>query len=105
MNENINMAHTAASALSKLSILPSPQWGAADAEIKVPSDENTELKVSLFEAWSRSVYCHACHDGDRRRRRQTKTEADEYGDSRRQRQTHSGDKRTGSSLTADDTPE
>ena len=23
-----------------------PQWGAADAEIKVPSDENTELKGS-----------------------------------------------------------
>ena len=29
------------------------QWGAADAEIKVPSDENTELKRSLFKAWSR----------------------------------------------------
>ena len=26
--------------------LDSPQWGAADAEIKVPSDENTELKCS-----------------------------------------------------------
>ena len=26
-------------------MLSSPQWGAADAEIKVPSDENTELKV------------------------------------------------------------
>ena len=24
-----------------------PQWGAADAEIKVPSGENTELKRSL----------------------------------------------------------
>ena len=23
---------------------PAPQWGAADAEIKVPSGENTELK-------------------------------------------------------------
>ena len=23
---------------------PTPQWGAADAEIKVPSGENTELK-------------------------------------------------------------
>ena len=31
------------------------QWGAADAEIKVPSVENTELKGSLFEAWSKSV--------------------------------------------------
>ena len=28
----------------------SPQWGAADAEIKVPSGENTELKRSPFEA-------------------------------------------------------
>ena len=27
-----------------------PQWGAADAEIKVPSGENTELKRSLFQA-------------------------------------------------------
>ena len=38
-----------------------PQWGATDAEIKVPSDENTELKRSLFGAWSRSVYSHACY--------------------------------------------
>ena len=28
----------------------SPQWGAADAEIKVPSGENTELKRSPFKA-------------------------------------------------------
>ena len=39
----------------------SPQWGAADAEIKVPSGENTELKRSPFKAWSRSVYSHTCH--------------------------------------------
>ena len=38
-----------------------PQWGAADTEIKVPSDENTELKGSLFKAWSRSVYSHTCY--------------------------------------------
>ena len=38
-----------------------PQQGAADAEIKVPSVENTELKVSPFEAWSRSVYSHTCY--------------------------------------------
>ena len=38
-----------------------PQWGAADAEIKVPSDENTELKGSPFKAWSRSVYSHTCY--------------------------------------------
>ena len=38
-----------------------PQWGAADAEIKVPSGENTELKRSSFQAWSRSVYSHTCY--------------------------------------------
>ena len=27
-----------------------PQWGAVDAEIKVPSGENTELKRSPFKA-------------------------------------------------------
>ena len=37
-----------------------PQWGAADAEIKVPSDENTELKRSPFKVWSRSVYSFIC---------------------------------------------
>ena len=36
------------------------QWGTADAEIKVPSGENTELKRSPFKAWSRSVYSHTC---------------------------------------------
>ena len=38
-----------------------PQWGAAEAKIKVPSGENTELKRSFFEAWSRSVYSHSCY--------------------------------------------
>ena len=38
-----------------------PQWGAADAQIKVPSDEDTELKGSPFIAWSRSVYSHTCY--------------------------------------------
>ena len=38
-----------------------PQWGAADAEIKVPSGENTELKRSPFKAWSKSVYSHTCY--------------------------------------------
>ena len=38
-----------------------PQWGAADAEIKVPSVENTELKRSPFKAWSESVYSHTCY--------------------------------------------
>ena len=44
--------------------LPFPtirQWGTADAEMKVPSDENTELKGSPFKAWSKSLYCHACY--------------------------------------------
>ena len=39
----------------------SPQLGAADAEIKVPSGENTELKHSPFQAWSRSVYSRTCY--------------------------------------------
>ena len=38
-----------------------PQWGAADAEIKVPSGENTELKRSPFQAWSMSVYSNTCY--------------------------------------------
>ena len=38
-----------------------PQWGAADAEIKVPSGENTKLKRSPFKVWSRSVYSHTCY--------------------------------------------
>ena len=38
-----------------------PQWGASDTEIKVPSDENTELKCSLFTAWNMSVYSHTCY--------------------------------------------
>ena len=35
------------------------QWGIADAEIKVPSDENTELKDSPFEAWTKYIDMHA----------------------------------------------
>ena len=37
------------------------QWGAADAEIKVPSDENTELEGPPFTAWGRSAYSHTCY--------------------------------------------
>ena len=44
-----------------LFLLSIPRWAAADAEIKVPSGENTELKRSPFKAWSRSVYSHTCH--------------------------------------------
>ena len=46
--------------LSNFPVLADPQWRAADAEIKVPSGENTELKRSPFKAWSRSVYSHTC---------------------------------------------
>ena len=38
-----------------------PQWGDADAEMKVPSGENTELERSLFKTWSRSVYSRTCY--------------------------------------------
>ena len=41
--------------------LSSPQWEAADTEIKVPSGENTELKRSPFKALSRSVCSHTCY--------------------------------------------
>ena len=41
--------------------LSTPQWGAANAEIKVPSGENTELKRSPFKVWSKSVYSHTCY--------------------------------------------
>ena len=37
------------------------QWGAADAEIEVPSGENTDLKHSPFKARSRTVYSHTCY--------------------------------------------
>ena len=56
--------HHIMSDINQLS-LPTPlvslQWGAADAEIKVPSGENTELKRSPFKAWCRSVYSHTCY--------------------------------------------
>ena len=38
-----------------------PQWGAADAEFNIASNENTELKGTPFNTWSRSVYSHACY--------------------------------------------
>ena len=47
--------------MSKTVLIQTPQWGAADADIKVPSGENTELKRSPFQAWSRSVYSHTCY--------------------------------------------
>ena len=47
--------------LSIKATLLTPQWGAADAEIKVTSVENTEFKGSPFKAGGRSVYGHACY--------------------------------------------
>ena len=47
--------------LPTLVCLKATQWGAADAEIKAPSVENTELKRSPFKAWSRSVFSHTCY--------------------------------------------
>ena len=47
--------------LTTLFSYPATQWGAADGEIKVPSVENTDLKGSPSESWSRSVYSHACY--------------------------------------------
>ena len=44
-----------------LSYFTPPPRGAADAEIKVPSGENTNRKRSPFKAWSRSVYSHTCY--------------------------------------------
>ena len=38
-----------------------PQWRAAGAEIKVQSVENTRLKGSPCNDWSRSVYSHTCY--------------------------------------------
>ena len=42
-----------------------PQWGAADAEIKAPSDENKKLKGSPFKALSRALSpaCYAYCQG------------------------------------------
>ena len=43
------------------SYILSPQWGAADTEIKVSSGENTELTHSPLKTWSRSVFSHTCY--------------------------------------------
>ena len=52
---------SAISIVSVLCIHCPPQWEAADAEIKVPFGENTELKRYPFKAWSRSLYSHTCY--------------------------------------------
>ena len=50
-------------AVKALLVLPldPPQWGAADAQSKVPSVENTELEGSRFKAWGMSVYSYICY--------------------------------------------
>ena len=42
-------------------LVGTPQWEAADAEMKVLSGESTELKRSPIKAWSRSVSSHTCY--------------------------------------------
>ena len=44
--------------VSSCMLFGAPQWGAADAEIKVSSSENTELKRSPFKAWSHHHHYH-----------------------------------------------
>ena len=44
----------------KVFCIKSPRYGTADEEIKDPSVENSELKGSPFNVWSRSAYSHAC---------------------------------------------
>ena len=51
---------TGRSILSLFFFFLPPQWGAADAEIKVSSDENTELKVlSLKPGLGQYIAMHA----------------------------------------------
>ena len=38
-----------------------PAVGSCGRRNQVPSGENTELKRSPFQAWSRSVYSHTCY--------------------------------------------
>ena len=45
--------HSAVTGLRSFTI---PQWGTADAEIKVPSAENPELSKVLFNAWGWSQH-------------------------------------------------
>ena len=53
--------HTNMCSVACVLLMFAPHWGDADAEIKVPSGENTEDKRSPFKAWSRSVYSHTCY--------------------------------------------
>ena len=46
---------------SRMCFMLPPLCGVADAEIKVSSGENTELKRSPFKAWSRPIHSHTCY--------------------------------------------
>ena len=59
--EEVHHHHVIINVIVTIGHSSAPQWGAADAEIKVPSGENTELKRTPFQAWSRSVYSHICY--------------------------------------------
>ena len=50
MNSHKSTLRLSRFALLQIPALSTPQWGAADAEIKVPSVENTELTRSPFKA-------------------------------------------------------
>ena len=53
---------TAGSFYISIGVKVPPQWGDAEAKIKVPSCENRELKRSPFKVWSRSVkYNQTCN--------------------------------------------
>ena len=62
LEQSVNMLLRFGSYKLSIDVLSvTPQWGAADAEIKVPSVENTEFKGSPFKGWCRSVYNHTCY--------------------------------------------
>ena len=61
MTCEMNNFETEWSLCSALIKKKNPQWGAVDAEIKLPSVEKTELEGSPFKAWGKSVYSHACY--------------------------------------------
>ena len=50
LSVSVSVSVSVSLSLSLSLSLSQPQWGAATAEIKVPSDENTELKGSPLKA-------------------------------------------------------
>ena len=47
--------------MATVHVIYAPLWGAAVAEMKAPSGENTKLKLSPFKAWSGSVCSPTCY--------------------------------------------